>query len=391
MTSTLSPEHQVRSLLEEGVAQRVFPAAQAAAFHGGRLAFSTAAGSNAAGLVSDSTLFDLGSLTKIACTTTAFLSLWAEGKLDPETPLSRFFPRSPAGQAGVTLADLLYHRSGLPSFVPYFAKVMPAVPALFDPRCPAAVRMDVRTTVVDAASQQPLRRDPRTAAVYSDVGFILLGEVLSDAASDTLESVHEERVASRLEVDLHFRRLSQHTGDPPANVAATGTIRPREHAPGQEGLWPPFPAPKASRAGEVDDDNAWVMDGVAGHAGLFGTALEVARFGQRVIDEANGAGRIAPPELWARAFQVDATVPGSTRALGFDTPSPAGSSAGQYLGKPGPAVGHLGFSGVSLWIDLSRGLSVALCTNRTYFGRADGRIKDFRPRFHDLVVSALGG
>src|SRR6185436_21067565 len=162
----------------------------------------------------------------------AFLSLWHEGSLTPDTPLSRFFPRSPASQAGVTLADLLYHRSGLPSFVPYFAKVMPSVPALFDPRCPAAVRMNVRTTVVDAASQQPLRREPRAAAVYSDVGFILLGEVLSDAASETLERLHEERVTSRLGVDLHFLRLSQHGDEPPPNIAPTGALRPREHAPG---------------------------------------------------------------------------------------------------------------------------------------------------------------
>jgi len=390
MTPTPSPEPRIRALLEEGVTQRVFPAAQAAAFHAGQLAFSTAAGTTPTGPVNERTLFDLGSLTKIACTATAFVSLWSEGKLTPDTPLSRFFPRSPAGQAGVTLADLLYHRSGLPAFVPYFAKVMPAVPALFDPRCPASVRMDVRTTIVDAASQQPLRRDPRTAAVYSDVGFLLLGEILSDAASDTLELLHEQRVTDRLDVDLHFRRLSAHIGDPPPNVAPTGSLRPREHAPGQEGLWPPFPAPKASRTGEVDDDNAWVMDGVAGHAGLFGSAQELARFGQRLLDEAQGAGRIAPAELWAQAFKIDATVPGSTRALGYDTPSPAGSSAGLHLGKPGPAIGHLGFSGVSLWVDLPRRLSVALCTNRTYFGRADGRIKDFRPRFHDLVVSALG-
>src|SRR6185295_18382349 len=129
----MSAHQPIRALLEEGVSQRIFPAAQAAVFRDGQLAFSAAAGA-----ASDSTLFDLGSLTKICCTTAAFVTLWSEGSLAPDTPLSRFFPRSPASQAGVTLADLLYHRSGLPAFVPYFAKVMPAVPALFDPRCPAA-------------------------------------------------------------------------------------------------------------------------------------------------------------------------------------------------------------------------------------------------------------
>jgi CubicO group peptidase (beta-lactamase class C family) len=144
----------------------------------------------------------------------------------------------------------------------------------------------------------------------------------------------------------------------------------------------------------VDDDNAWTMDGVAGHAGLFGQAGDVARFGQAVLDEADGAGRLAPRWLWARALARDAETPGSTRALGFDTrrpgDAPAGASTGRYVGGTPPgAVGHLGFTGVSLWIDLGRRLVVALCTNRTAQGRADLRLREFRPRFHDAVVEAL--
>jgi CubicO group peptidase (beta-lactamase class C family) len=378
-------QEALRQLLEEGVRDRIFPAAQAAVSIEGEVVFSACAGE-----ATDATLFDLGSITKVACTAAAFMSLWAEGRLGPDTPLSRFFRRSPAAEAGVTLADLLYHRSGLPAFTPYFAQVMPVVPELFSPSCPASVRMEVRTTVVDAASQQPLKREPRTAAVYSDVGFILLGEVLSDAASDTLDQLHRS-VSRKLGVNLLFRRLSSFSPElpGPGAIAPTGQLRPREPAPGQEGLWPPFPAPKPSRPGEVDDDNAWVMDGVAGHAGLFGTARELARFGHLLAEEHEGRGRLAPRELWRRAFQVDRSMEGSTRALGFDTPFPQGSSAGQFIGKSGPAIGHLGFTGVSLWVDLWRRLSVALCTNRTYGGRADGRIKDFRPRFHDLVFTTF--
>lgn len=387
MTASLDQgKEALRKLLDEGVKDRIFPSAQAAVVLDGEGVFSACSGD-----ANDSTLFDLGSITKVACTALSFMSLWAEGILAPDTPLSRFFPRSPAAQAGVTLADLLYHRSGLPAFTPYFAQVMPVVPELFSPSCPANVRMDVRTTVVDAASQQPLKRSPRTAAVYSDVGFILLGEILSDAASDTLDQVHYSVLTRKLGVDLPFRRLSSLFPESPrpGAVAPTGGHRPRDPAPGQEGLWPPFPAPKPSLPGEVDDDNAWVMDGVAGHAGLFGTARELARFGHVLLEEHEGRGRIAPRELWQRALQVDRSIDGSTRALGFDTPFPKGSSAGQFIGKSGPAIGHLGFTGVSLWVDLWRRLSVALCTNRTYWGRTDGRIKDFRPRFHDLVFTTF--
>src|SRR5690349_8783228 len=155
-------------------------------------------------------------------------------------------------------------------------------------------------------------------------------------------------------------------------------------------MWPPFPT-HPSPPGEVDDDNAWVLDGVAGHAGLFGTAADVARFGQVLLDELEGASKLAPAPLWRRAFAVDARTPGSTRALGFDTPSATGSSAGRWIGKVAPgAVGHTGFTGVSLWVDLARKLVVALCTNRTFLGRAEVRIKDFRPTFHDRVVETLG-
>jgi CubicO group peptidase (beta-lactamase class C family) len=143
----------------------------------------------------------------------------------------------------------------------------------------------------------------------------------------------------------------------------------------------------------VDDDNAWAMDGVAGHAGLFGTCEAVARFGQAVLGEIAGTGRLAPPSLWQDALRRDAETPGSTRALGFDTRlpgDPAGdSSAGRHLGGVAPgAAGHVGFTGVSLWIDRGRDLVVALCTNRTALGRADTRIRGFRQRFHDAAVDA---
>jgi CubicO group peptidase (beta-lactamase class C family) len=138
------------------------------------------------------------------------------------------------------------------------------------------------------------------------------------------------------------------------------------------------------------------MDGVAGHAGLFGTAADVALFGQVVLEEGAGAGRLAPPGHWAAALRRDTATPGSVCALGFHTRAPGDSlgesSAGRLVGMAAPgAVGHIGFTGTSLWIDLGRRLVVALCTNRVAGppGRAEVRIREFRPRFHDAAVESL--
>jgi serine-type D-Ala-D-Ala carboxypeptidase len=384
----------IEALLADGVAARVFPMARAVVRHQGAVAVDV--GASAA----TDTVFDLASLTKVMATTAVFLSCWAEGRVEPATPVARWWPESPAGRAGVTLADLLTHRAGLPAFEPFFAGPMRESSALRSPACPPALREATRRLVIERALTTPLEAPPRTRAVYSDVGFLVLGQALAEAGGDVLDALFVERVARPLGLSARFRRLSATTGTAlarppgPAPIAPTGGARPREPAPGQEGRWPSI-LPVSSPPGEVDDDNAWVMDGVAGHAGLFGTAADVAAFGQAVLDELDGAGRIAPGALWAPALERDVSTPGSTRAFGFDTRHPADAAAdlstGRFLGRVPPgAVGHLGFTGVSLWIDLGRRLVVALCTNRTALGRAETRIRDFRPSFHDAVVRALG-
>ncbi len=374
----------LQGLLDAGVRDGVFPSAQAVVMYRGVQLFEGAAGD-----ADTRTVYDLASLTKVLCTTPLFLSLWNEGRLGPDTPLSRFWPDSPVGKAGVKLGDLLYHRSGLPAFVPYFARAMPAVPELFRPDCPAQAREDVRREVVEAAAKAGLRSEPGAEAVYSDVGFILLGEAISQVGGKPLDELFQERVAGPLGLSLGFRRLSGSRAGS-SRIAPTGKTRPREPAPGQENMWPALPTYE-TRPGEVDDDNAWVMDGVSGHAGLFGTAAEVARFGQYLLDDYGGAGKLASVPLWRLALRADARTPNSTRAMGFDTPSAEGSTAGRRLGKVAPgAVGHTGFTGVSLWVDLARQLVVALCSNRTLPGRHNVGIKEFRPRFHDAVAEALG-
>src|SRR5215468_11420 len=265
----------LRALLEAGVRDGVFPAAQASVFHHGREVGRAAVGA------AEETPFDLASLTKILCTASAFVGLWAEGRVGPSTPVSRWIDGSPLAKNDATLGDLLTHRSGLPAWQPFFAVVLHTVPELRRADCPASTRLTVRSEVRDAAARSPLDVPPGTRTLYSDIGFLLAGEMLAEAAGAPLDALHA-RISERLGASTHFHRLStrgQDDRDPCGGrwdaLPPTGAVRPRPPAPGQENRWESLPS-DPSPPGEVDDDNAWVMDGVSGHAGLFGTATEVA-------------------------------------------------------------------------------------------------------------------
>lgn len=377
------PIAELQSVLEEAVTLGIFPAAQAVVMHRGAQVFGGVAGN-----VTGDTRFDLASVTKVLSTTALFLRFWTEGKVGPETPVARYFPGSPVGEAGATVADLLYHRSGLPPFVPFFAEALTSTPELLDPTCPAATRTRVREEVVRAAARTELTAPLRTRAAYSDVGFILLGEILARVGGAPLDVLFSSHVAEPLGLSARYHRLTDFPTD--GRVAPTGATRPREPAPGQETMWGELPT-RPAVPGEVDDDNAWVMDGVSGHAGLFGTAVDVARFGQAVLSGCSGDPTLAPGPLWHRLLAKDPLLEATTRCMGFDSPSESLSSAGHFIGDTPPgAVGHLGFTGCSLWVDLRRSLVVVLVTNRVAHGRKEQRIRDFRPVFHDLVVQALG-
>lgn len=357
-------------LLAIGVAQNVYPLCRAVVFHQGARVYE---GGNA----SEDTLFDIASLTKVMCTTAVTLRLNEQKKLSLFAKVSQFFPTAHLDR-DATLEDLLHHRAGYPPFLCYFEQAMKEHPELFDAECPPARRELARGEVMARALETPPAYARGTQAVYSDIGFMVLGEICAQVGGHPLDALFQTEVVRPLGMSAGYRRLSvAASGTRP--IAMTGTTRPREHAPGQETLWSLPQRP--GREGEVDDDNAWCMDGVSGHAGLFSTAADVARFGQAVLD-----GFLKVPYPWRK----DTATPGSTRALGFDTPSAEAPSCGSTLGNGSPgAIGHLGFTGTSLWVDLARKLVVVLLTNRTALGRANVQLRAFRPRFHDAVIAAL--
>ncbi len=202
---------------------------------------------------------------------------------------------------------------------------------------------------------------PGEAAVYSDPGFILLGFAL-----ETVAGAHLDRQFADLDAGLRTGL----TFLPPANLH--GRTAPTEFDPWRGHLL----------VGQVHDENAGALGGVAGHAGLFGTATGVGAFARAVLCTFDGVTGLGTPELM-RYFARRTGVPGSSRALGWDTMLPT-SSCGTRLSAD--AIGHTGFTGTSLWIDPSNDLYVAFLTNRVHPTRANSQLAALRPRLHDVIV-----
>jgi CubicO group peptidase (beta-lactamase class C family) len=254
-----------------------------------------------------------------------------------------------------------------------------------------------RRILLDAAVSVPLAG--RTGdRVYSDLGFIVLGRLLEVAGGARLEELAQRLVLSPLGlrrtgyVDLAAPDLAARLAR--ERFVPTGATRPREPAPGQEGSFAVRTQAAALDPGQVDDDNAYALGGIAGHAGVFSTAEDLGRLGQGILEELGGANRLGAGSALEEFTRPSPALSGPPRALGFDLPAPAGSAAGVHFGKAGPrgAIGHLGFTGCSLWLDLDRRLSVALLTNRVLLGRKNVEgIQGLRPRLHDLVVEGSEG
>ena len=390
----------IHQALRRGVDEEVFPGGATAVFLQGKLVHLSATG-DAQTLPERVPLkpdahFDLASLTKVLGTTAAAVLLVGRRQLELDDPVVRFWPEfGRGGKKSVTLRHLLAHCSGLPAFKPYFLEVLKDAGAaqLFREESGFRARMSAcrrgRTVVLDAVRSEKLEREPGTQVVYSDLGFIALGRVLETISGERLDQLLAHEVHPPLGLkSLAFRPLDERAHEVP-QLVATGVRRPREPAPGQEDLFP-TPDPGLSprvHLGEVDDDNAFAMGGVAGHAGLFGPARAVAAFGNAVLEDLDGAARLASKETWVAFCRRD-TTPGTSRALGFDTPAGESPASGALMAAS-QTIGHTGFTGTSLWIDLSRKLCVALLTNRTHPTRANLRIRAFRPAFHDAVVEAL--
>jgi len=372
------------------VSEGVAPAVAAAVRHRGEMVHLGGAGS--AELVpgrrelAPGDLFDVASLTKVMATTTAVALLVGEGALSLDEPAAARLPGFEAsGKERVTLRELLSHSSGLPAFRPYYEEVRqdPASADAFlsparRPRDLEAAFARGRALVSRAVCREPLEAPPGSRALYGDPAFLALGLLVERASGERLDALFRARIGAPLGLeDTFFVDEARRGSGPERSRAFVAT----ERCPHREEV----------NCGAVNDDNAYAMGGIAGHAGLFSSARDVAALGQAWLDALSGRPGLLDPAV-ARAFARRDGTPGSTRALGWDTPSPAGSTIGSLLGRgPAGAIGHLGYTGCSLWIDRDRELVVALLTNHVHpAGRRPAEILRFRRDFHDAVAQAVG-
>jgi CubicO group peptidase (beta-lactamase class C family) len=384
----------VSRALEEGRRAGVAPALSAAVLRGGQTVHASWHGELPAPgprPLAPGDLFDVASLTKVMATTTLVAQLVGKGALDLDAPVAARLPGfERGGKERVTPRHLLAHASGLPRWRPYFeaAAADPVAGAAFLPperRPPFAALADAfaggKEVVRAAVLAEPLEAPPGTRAVYCDPGFLALGFLLEAMAGERLARLADQRAFAPLGLreTLYLDGLDPERGWTWVHAEGRG-FAPTERCEHRHEV----------NQGSVNDDNAWAMGGGAGHAGVFSTAPEVAALGQAWLDALHGRPSIVPAAAAAEFARPDPT-PGSTRALGWDTPSDAGSSLGARFGRgTRGAIGHLGFTGTSLWIDPDAEVVAVLLTNRVHPTRDNELIREFRPRFHDAVADALG-
>ncbi len=351
-------DHRFRSafdILLEGLSRHAFPGAAVAITHRERLIALKGVGhftyDDDSPAVQADTVYDLASVTKVVATATMAAILYERGQLQLTTPLVSVLPEfggSDPRRARITFQMLLSHSSGLPAYVRLFETA----------RGYAAMR--------EAALRVPLVAEPGVHSEYSDIGFLILSLAITRITQWGFSSLCAHDI---------FRPLGMsHTLFRP-HPKMRAAIPPTEKVPGYPG---------SLIQGEVHDENARAMGSAdPGHAGLFAPALDVARFAECMLAGGEPILRSETVALFTRRQDSPA---GTSRALGWDTPSPP-SQSGRYFSPR--SFGHLGYTGTSLWIDPVRQLSVTLLTNRTWPDRTSQLIKQLRPAFHDAVVAAI--
>jgi CubicO group peptidase (beta-lactamase class C family) len=353
-------------VLETAIGERAFPGCAFGVLAGGRVLLQDALGrftyDEQAPEVQAQTKYDVASLTKVVATTAAAMLLNQRGLLDLEMPVAELLPgfvigRPPGTWARhVTVRHLLAHNSGLPGYVEFFRNA---------------------TTPVElfrSCLELSFEAHPGERAEYSDPGFILLGKALEVVMRESLDSWARREIFHPLELSA--------TGFNPGRYLSAG-IPPTEED---------LTFRRRVIQGEVQDENASVLHGVAGHAGLFSNVPDLLRFANEILAtvQAPSGAEEPRPRLFTAAviqrFSERQGPAGSSRALGWDTPSESSSSGRHFSSR---SIGHLGYSGCSLWIDLEADAAVVLLTNRTWPDRKNQAIREIRPAFHDAIRGAL--
>ncbi|HXG18848.1 MAG TPA: serine hydrolase domain-containing protein [Methylomirabilota bacterium] len=365
----------------EGVENGVFPGAVVLVSQAGKVLYRRATGWRSLEPtrtpVHEETIYDIASLTKPLATTVAMMLLVKEKKLRLDDRVTRFFPNfGVQGKQFVTFRQLLSHSSGLPAWRPYYKDIIQQEAKAG--RVSLLGTRSAREYVYTQLLRERLEAPPGQKAVYSDLGFMLLGAVVEEISGLEFDQYCSEKIFSPLEMrDSLFINLEK--------KRRLGVKLPEERfAPTERCPWR-----KRVLCAEVHDDNAYAMGGIAGHAGMFSTVDDIHRLVSCLTACYRGEHWFLPAAVVQEFWTCDARVAHSTWALGWDTPSAQHSSAGELFSSR--SVGHLGFTGVSVWIDLERQVHVILLSNRVHPRRENDAIKTFRPALHNIVMQAVLG
>jgi CubicO group peptidase (beta-lactamase class C family) len=319
------------------------------------------------------TIFDLASLTKVMATTPAVMLLAEEGRIALDDPVAKHLPHfAERDKEAVSIRQLLAHASGLKPWRPFHEVLLERERKKGEK---LIATPEAREMIVDRICRSALVHEPGAAAVYGDLDFIALGALVEAVADTTLDDFCAKRIFAPLGL-ANTRFVPLRGPGSPLPEAERRRFAATENCPWRDRIvW-----------GEVHDPNASAMGGVAGHAGLFSTADDVMRFAQAWLDAWHG--RESPlPSGRVREFSARQHLPEkSDWALGWDTPTEGASSSGRHFSKD--SVGHLGFTGTSLWIDLERETIIVMLTNRVHLVAKKSRF-ELRPLVHDRVLEAF--
>lgn len=369
----MSQPDRITTALEAAVASGVFPGAVLHVRLRGARVYHRAVGCAALVPAREparlDTIYDLASLTKPLATATAVLCLVQDGRLGLHDPVQRHIEELKGRAVGAaTVCHLLTHSSGLPAWRPLYERI-----AEEDRRVPGTLGGPrAQRLALTLIKDEPLEAPPGARSVYSDLGFILLGVLIERVSGRRLSAYCRETVFEPMQAALFFLG--------PASGSET-VPDPTRVAPTEDDSW----RGRLLRA-EVHDENAYALGGAAGHAGLFGTAEAVSAVVSHWLESYAGRSRLLSPDLVKQFVTRADRIPGSSWALGWDTPSVPSSSGSRFSAA---SFGHLGYTGTSIWVDPTKELEVILLSNRVHPTRRNEAIKQFRPLIHDVIYEEL--
>ncbi len=350
--------------MEKAIVEGVFPAADLLVAKNGQIAHHQQYGT-----ARKDTCFDIASLTKPVCTAFLVMLLKQQGLLKTSDTVYQWLAGADKPwHRKITIAHLLEHTSGLSSWLPLFREIP----------LDLVGTEEGRDFLLNSCYQEPLLNKPGQKTLYSDLGYIILGEIVQQAGQAALDDLFEKNVANPFQLKNTFFISKKNKNN-------------KRYAPTEDCPWR-----ERVIKGEVDDQNAYALGGVAGHAGLFSTAEDLHLFVKQVAASFQGKSNHIATEV-IKSFIDFETLAKQKRKLstsksrlflgGWDTPTPQNSAAGHHFSEQ--TIGHLGFTGCSIWIDLAQNYWVILLSNRVHPSATNEKIKWFRPKIHDTIYNSL--